>query len=167
MTSKHLTFSKAIRGPFTFTAIGVSIAWVVGCVVLLSVASLFSGDFVSDTILISVLSGLIALASLTFGMVREWVAILEPKDRQDTKVKKDYIVPLFGGMILRLIATVALFIICSYQVAGSVEWIALVTIGWYVFLTTIEVVLLSSRIVADDEVSSNANTTVNCSSPTL
>lgn len=50
---------------------------------------------------------------------------------------------MLAGISIRLLGTVALFLTCRYQLASSAEIIAGMTIGWYVLLTSVEVVAVS------------------------
>ncbi|WP_146601660.1 hypothetical protein [Novipirellula aureliae] len=43
------------------------------------------------------------------------------------------------AMIIRLLGTVAMFVYCRYQLAESPQWLAITLLGWYVYLTTIEI----------------------------
>ncbi|MGB7343326.1 MAG: hypothetical protein WBD20_03880, partial [Pirellulaceae bacterium] len=49
--------------------------------------------------------------------------------------------------------TVALFVLCRYQLAGSVKWIAAVILGWYVVLTFTEIAMLAHSLPQDGVIS--------------
>ncbi|TWU30962.1 hypothetical protein [Novipirellula artificiosorum] len=48
-----------------------------------------------------------------------------------------------AAMMFRLVGTVALFLFCRYQLAEPEGWLALIVLGWYIYLTTIEVSTLA------------------------
>ncbi|MEM0924900.1 MAG: hypothetical protein AAGJ83_02570 [Planctomycetota bacterium] len=52
---------------------------------------------------------------------------------------------MVAGITIRLVGTVALFLTCRYQLASSAEFLAGTAIGWYVLLTSVEVVILGRR----------------------
>lgn len=58
------------------------------------------------------------------------------------------------GILPRLAGTVALFLLCRYHFAASAESIASLTIGWYLFLTSVEVVTLSRELPKADRIHS-------------
>lgn len=47
---------------------------------------------------------------------------------------------LLIGVTIRLVGTVALFLVCRYQMDYSASAVAAITIGWYVYLTFVEVI---------------------------
>ncbi len=53
---------------------------------------------------------------------------------------------LVAGVMIRLLGTVALFLTCRYHMATSAGVIAAMTIGWYVLLTSIEVVVVAREL---------------------
>ena len=53
---------------------------------------------------------------------------------------------LVAGVMIRLLGTVALFLTCRYHMASSLGVIAAMTIGWYVLLTSIEVVVVAREL---------------------
>jgi hypothetical protein len=55
---------------------------------------------------------------------------------------------MMAGTVIRMIGTVALFLTCRYHMTSTTEMIAAMTIGWYVLLTAIEVIVLG-RVLPD------------------
>ena len=150
---------------FTTALAGVVVAWTLFAALLIGLVAAMQTQLLKETVVITLLSGLIGAASMIPGLVGEWMPLMDPsslapKTAQDTNGKHSYIGPLFGGMILRLIATVALFVMCRYQMAAPLQWIAAMTIGWYVVLTTTEVILLSRGMPQADTLGAIASTAV-------
>ena len=139
---------------FTWTFVVVLATWAFLATILSTVMWFIVGEQVRETVTISLLSGLIALVSLVPGIVGEWVPIdastESAESGHDKKGRHDYISPLFGGIILRLVATVALFVLCRYQMAAPEQWIAVMVLGWYSVLMVVEVVLLAKLLRRSD-----------------
>lgn len=57
-----------------------------------------------------------------------------------------------AGMLVRLVGTVALFMTCRYHLAASVEVVGSMTVGWYLYLTTVEVAALARELKRIDHV---------------
>lgn len=56
-------------------------------------------------------------------------------------------VTLLGfGILFRLLGTVALFLTCGYHMPSRTETIAAMTIGWYVLLTFVEVLVVARKL---------------------
>lgn len=143
----------------------VVLAWAVFATALVSLIAWLDVGLLREAIVISLLNGLIAVISFAPGLVREWLPYLDPAEHarkiaQDANGKDNYIGSLFGGMILRLIATVALFVLCRYQMAAPLHWIAAMIIGWYVVMTTTEVFILAKRLPRTDTLGAIATTAV-------
>jgi hypothetical protein len=157
VTEPTLTTSKPSTakpvGAFTGALIVSGVVWLSLSVVLITVVSLMAAGYLRETILVTLLSGLVAAISLTPGLVSEWTLKLNSQRSKQAvqsasaaKANQNYLGPVFGGIILRLVATVALFVMCRYQFAESANWIAALTIGWYVVLTVVEVTLLAKKL---------------------
>lgn len=134
-----------VQRVFTGVLLTLGLAWLLAGSFLIAAVALTANNHLRETILVTVLSGIVAAISLVPGLVGEWTPQPSGKN-QLTGSNPNHMGPVFGGIILRLIATVALFVMCRYQFAQSVHWIAALTIGWYVFLTSVEVTLLSRRL---------------------
>ncbi|MGB7344635.1 MAG: hypothetical protein WBD20_10500, partial [Pirellulaceae bacterium] len=138
--------SEARSGTFLNAAKVVSVVWVLVAVVFLSATRVFAAGHLREMIVISVLSGLIALVSLVPGLVGELTRRFAPESPTTASEQQNHLGPLFGGIILRMLGTVALFVLCRYQLAGSVKWIAAVILGWYVVLTFTEIAMLAHSL---------------------
>jgi hypothetical protein len=144
---------------FTRALVVSGIVWFSLSVMLISAISFLAIDYLRETMLVTLLSGLVAAVSLTPGLVSEWSFRLSTHPGQASRAAKanqNYLGPVFGGIILRLVATVALFVMCRYQFAESVNWIAGLTIGWYVVLTAVEVTVLAKNLPKLDAASTVA-----------
>ncbi len=115
-------------------------SWAVGFAGTIFAAAALPSEVGRAAIMIAIASGLI-------GCLPVWIGLLPPVERgQAASASRrsihHFVRGAIGGMVLRAIGTVALFLTCRYHMAASVEWIAAFTIGWYVVLTTVEVVAL-------------------------
>ena len=134
-------------------------AWIVfGLVVVGVVMSCWPGLFV-EAVVISVASGATAMVSLVPGFVPQ-IRSVDGQTGQDTNGRQNYINCVFSGMILRLVATVALFVLCRYQMAASDQWIAGMIISWYAVLTAVEVIVLARYFPQSDAIESNVTNSV-------
>ena len=95
-----------------------------------------AGDFAwsaSDMVLVAVGSLLVAYVSMLPGL-------------RLSRLESSFYGAMLAGITIRLLGTVALFLTCRYQLASSADLIAGMAIGWYVLLTSIEVITLSRRL---------------------
>ncbi|QDT13241.1 hypothetical protein [Planctomycetes bacterium K23_9] len=142
---------------FTGALVVSGMVWVALSLILILAVTVFAVEFVRQTVLVTVLSGIVAAVSLMPGLVSEWTPQLASNRTVSASTKKqNYLGPVFGGIILRMVATVALFVMCRYQFAESVNWIAALTIGWYVVLTCVEVTWLARKLPQLDATSTVA-----------
>ena len=132
--------------------------WFVVAAALMVLVMATTPNHFKVSLVITVISGMIAMLSLAPGVIGEWSGQTDAKTNSDSYVRQNYLGPLFGGIVLRLVATVALFVLCRYQMADSIHWIASLTIGWYVVLTTTEVVLLVRKLPTTDRLRIHSTT---------
>lgn len=118
------------------TAIATSIAWAVGVFVLLLAHVLLSRYFAYSAVEVLV----VAMGSLLVAHLS-----LLPGLRLSV-LGGGFYQAMLTGITIRMIGTVALFLSCRYQLASSADLLAGMVIGWYVLLTTIEVIALSRRL---------------------
>ena len=102
-----------------------------------------------DAMLIAVASGVIACLALLPGIL---IQVATPSGRPEspetlsTELGGRLIVAVAMGIAIRSTGTVALFLTYRYQLASSTEMIAAMALGWYVFLTSIEVIVLARSL---------------------
>jgi len=151
-------FIKALRAVILGWAIAMLLGW--------GVLARFNNASVASFLLISLGSGLIAILAMLPGVlaqIGQGDALStknndEPEKRasQEDSRRDSFGYTLgsreqtwaeFGrftvawgtAMLIRLLGTVALFVYCRYQLAQSPDWLAIALLGWYVYLTTIEI----------------------------
>ena len=96
----------------------------------------------TNAMLIGICSGMIAVISLTPGLIIEFSL----RDTHSEEGPRDYTSAVLAGILIRLLGTVALFLLCRYQMAPSADTIAGWILGWYILLTATEVVVLAKRL---------------------
>lgn len=127
--------------PTAFRA--VVIVWSLGAGVALTATAVLPQATSQAIVVITIASGLIAAVTMLAAplLSRVW----HGRQRQ-TGPMSEFFVAALAGMILRVIGTVALFLTCRYHMAASVEMIVGMTIGWYLLLTSVEVVTLAREL---------------------
>ena len=107
--------------------------------------------------MIGIASGLIAIAATLPSVVLE-------RKSGSAGDGSTVTVGIFAAVAIRLLGTVALAALCSYQMPAAKGWIAGVTIGWYAYLLVVDVLTLSTLLSRRDRVtfsrSSNAKPSV-------
>ncbi|GAA5510670.1 hypothetical protein [Novipirellula caenicola] len=131
-------------------------AWLVAAVIAMAVTLVRDADRAGDVFFVAVASGMIALASMLPGLCLRWakevksrIASRSTANHADSGSSSDpfgdFVLASGMGMIFRLFGTVALFLFCRYQLAESSQWVAGFTIGWYAYLTLVEVGVLAFK----------------------
>ena len=114
----------------------VSAAWLIAACVVVSAQALIAPEHLAVVSVVSLASILVAALALMPGLLAD-----SQKSSQG-----DYSAPLMASVLLRLVGTVALFLLCRYHLAANDDLLAGIVIGWYVFLTVVEVVALVRRM---------------------
>ena len=96
----------------------------------------------ANAMLIGIGSGMIAVVSLIPGLIIEFSL----REAHSNEGPRDYTPAVLAGILIRLLGTVALFLLCRYQMAPSADTIAGWILGWYILLTATEVVVLAKRL---------------------
>ncbi len=136
------------RGPWRFDSVFahalavVLAAWIVGAALLMATQAWYAPQHFAAVGMVTAFSGLVAVVALLPGLLVAGWSTASPRGRAEN----DYSTPLMASVILRLVGTVALFLLCRYQMAAADELIAAVVVGWYVFLTIVEVTALARRL---------------------
>ncbi|WP_068266627.1 hypothetical protein [Rubripirellula obstinata] len=144
--------SNHVADLFASVAWRVSAAWMAGCLALLLVVIAFAiGEkqfITSDQIIwVSLASGLITLASLVPGLVIGRGVPADKVARSGTAI-----VATSAALGIRFAGTVALFVACRYHFGEESSSIVFLVIGWYVFLTSIEVHGLAGGLTSLDRI---------------
>lgn len=131
------------RSPFASALAAVVAAWLLAAMVqgLLFVAFGLVGE--SDQGAAAAVgggSGLVAVAAMTAGLLLSRSRGREPTSNN---ASLRLMAAAATAMFLRLAGTVALFLTCRYHMAAATDMVLWSTVGWYVYLTTIEVFVLA------------------------
>ncbi|NND99036.1 MAG: hypothetical protein HKN47_17100 [Pirellulaceae bacterium] len=150
--------------PFSNVVRAVVISWVLLGTLLVGAVALLGPEHFAEVVVITVASGLIAIGSLLPGLLTQRWRENTAKLRSNRRPNPNYASALMLGVLLRLIATVALFVMCRYQMAAPVAWIAALTIFWYVVLTSVEVACLARNLPLADHLGILAATSLSLES---
>ena len=142
----HPTTERAVQRSFVHGLIGVIAGWSFVSVILLIAIDHRNAAILTDAVAIAAASGVIACVSILPGMLMQFVVPRGQAADQTTELWGHVTAALAAGMMIRLLGTVALFLTYRYHMASSTEMIAGMTIGWYVFLTSIEVLVLAKTL---------------------
>ena len=129
MNEHKLSIDDAFRRPFAR-----ALAWVIGGGAVALAAMIFfinqiDAALLNDAIVIAMFSVMIACLAMLPGLLVG-------------RCSDGILVNLMAGIPIRLVGTVALFLACRYHMASPSEAIAVITISWYLLLTSIEVLVL-------------------------
>lgn len=133
--------------------------WVLGLVVVsLVLVQLRSTEQVSSTIwseamVIAVASGIIGVIAmlpslLSLRGIKHQTGQSSRSQRGLAEHWTSIAAAVLAGTGIRMIGTVALILTCRYQMASTTEMIVAMTIGWYLLMTTIEVIALGRLLPA-------------------
>lgn len=131
--------------PFRSALMWVAAAWAVGAVIVGGACLLSPAASPFDPLAAAVItigSGLVAGGAVFAGALLHR-SLSPPPCLGDSKPASNPAATLLASavavMSLRLVGTVALFLTCRYHLAASVEVVGSMTVGWYLYLTTVEV----------------------------
>lgn len=112
-----------------------------GWAVLFVVVSLFTYFIASEMLATSVL---IAIASLIIstGALLPGLKLSQSENAKATPTDH-YLRTIVAAMTIRVLGTVALLLVCRYEMGVPLQATALFVCGWYIVLTSIEVSLLA------------------------
>lgn len=130
--------------PYLSGVIAIAIAWLVGmCAsVVLTQAGWLAGS--GDLLLtVGVGSGVVALIAGLPGVATEW---LPGAERAPARIT----IGFSAGVVIRLLGTVALLGLCSYHLPAAKNEIAGTILAWYIFLTTVDVIVLAMLLPRQD-----------------
>lgn len=135
-----------MRRSFATALVGVIVAWTVFTAALLIWTGQQDTQLFADTVVISVASVVIAISSVLPGLLMQFDLASDDSQSQVSQLWGCVTVALAAGMMIRVVGTVALFLTYRYHMASSSEMIAGMTLGWYVILTAIEVMVLAKTL---------------------
>lgn len=138
--------SGRLRQPFINALAWIIVGWSIVAAILWFAIDRRDTGLLTDAMLIAVASGAIACVSQFAGILIQLVNPTSEAKSQSQDRWGRLIVALAVVMTIRSVGTVALFLTYRYQLASSTEMIAGMTLGWYVFLTSIEVLVLARSL---------------------
>tara|TARA_R110002049_G_scaffold2750_2_gene21747 strand:- start:625397 stop:625945 length:549 start_codon:yes stop_codon:yes gene_type:complete len=138
----------------------VALAWLAGSMLTMLVAYLVDTAVLVPAFVVAIGSGLVALVAMapvawfsqrsghpSSAMVASRADVsLAPGvagDVPESALSGDLVSAFMLGTTLRLVGTVALFLLCRYQLGLQPEKIAALVGVWYVWMTSVEVVTLA------------------------
>ena len=156
-TETQTVEAVSIRSLFGKVTSRMLLVWVI-LAVFSTVAVYFSAaDLLWPTTFIAVMSGLISICALVPGMTLaspRFPVESELSRRQRIQRSGLFLVGIQATMIIRVIGTVALLVLCRYQLGLPVETIVLFVCGWYIALTAFEVFWLAKKATVLNAVNS-------------
>ncbi len=141
----------SIRGLFGKVTSRMLLVWAALAVFSSVIVYFAAFDLFWPTTFIAVMSGLISVCALIPGMTLATPQFpVESKLSRQQRIQRSglFLVGVQATMIIRVIGTVALLVLCRYQVGLPVETIVLFVCGWYIALTAFEVFWLSKKATA-------------------
>lgn len=133
------------------------LVWAVLALLSFVIVYFLATDLLWPTALIALMSGLISICALIPGMT-----LATPQFPAESKLSRQqrihrsglFLIGATATMIIRVIGTVALLVLCRYQLAVPVDTIVLNVCGWYIALTACEVFWLAREATSLDAVTS-------------
>ena len=141
----------SIRGLFGTVTSQMLLVWAALAVVSSVIVYFAAFDLFWPTTFIAVMSGLISVCALIPGMTLATPQFpVESKLSRQQRIQRSglFLVGVQATMIIRVIGTVALLVLCRYQMGLPVETIVLFVCGWYIALTAFEVFWLAKKATA-------------------
>ena len=129
------------RSPITSIVITalrrLMLGWAAVFVVVSLVTYLIAPDVLVPSMLIAIASLIISVGALLPG----WK--LSQSENASATPTDHYLGTIVAAMAIRVVGTVALFLLCRYEMGLPPQTIAFFVCGWYVLLTSFEVSLLA------------------------
>ena len=160
MTRDHNDTSSARREvltrPYRLAILWTTVIWLVVVAAFLCRSFLGTAQLAEvssgEALTVAIASLLIAYTAVLPGLFDNWVretgkadeAITTGTRQSDRQLRQTGL--LVAGVMIRLLGTVALFLTCRYQMATPTEAVAAMTIGWYVLLTFVEVLVMAREL---------------------
>ncbi|MFK8110977.1 MAG: hypothetical protein AB8B91_02180 [Rubripirellula sp.] len=115
----------------------VLLAWMLAGISLTACVSRLAPELLQASMVISITSGLISAIALLPGLLLSRDATTR---RSQAGV---FMVACVAAMTIRTTGTVALLVACGYQMVIPLQTLAFFVCGWYVLLTSIEIIWLA------------------------
>ena len=150
-TENQTVEAVSIRGLFGKVTSRMLLVWAALAVFSSVIVYFAAFDLFWPTTFIAVMSGLISVCALIPGMTLTTPQFpVESKLSRQQRIQRSglFLVGVQATMIIRVIGTVALLVLCRYQVEQPVETIVLFVCGWYIALTAFEVFWLAKKATA-------------------
>jgi len=141
----------SIRGLFGKVTSRMLLVWAVLAAFSSVIVFFSASELLWPTTFIAVMSGLISVCALIPGMTLAMPPFpVESKLSRQQRIQRSslFLVGVQATMIIRAIGTVALLVLCRYQLGLPVETIVLFVCGWYIALTAFEVFWLAKEAAA-------------------
>ena len=136
-------WSMLISEDFRFVLRRTAIAWLVGCLISISVAMLGVAELsIPQVIRISIASGFLGFVAILPFSSKAVRRLTGASVVEVLESEVGLFVAFSIGMGIRIIGTVALFLACRYQMGGADGEIAAFVLAWYIYLTLIEIALV-------------------------
>ena len=142
----HPPIERSMQRSFVHALTWVIMGWSIVTAILWCTIDHRDTGLFADVLVISVASGVVACVAVVPGMLIQLVPSKGKVKYQSAELWGRLTTALAAGMMIRSTGTVALFLTYGYQLASSTEMIAGMTLGWYVFLTSIEVLVLAKTL---------------------
>ncbi len=113
-----------------------AVAWLLLLAISSVATYLIAFEAFGASLVIAIASGFVSLVAMLPGLM------IERRMDEKTAETNSLISSIFAAMGIRVTGTVALFLLCRYEMGLPQQTIAFFVCGWYVLLTSIEVSLL-------------------------
>ena len=125
------------------------LVWSAAMLFLVGICLLMGSDSIWAFVLLGLASGVVSFVALLPGVI-----LGAPTSGLANRAGV-FMVACAAAMALRVMGTVALFVVCRYQMGLSLETLAIHVCSWYAFLTAIQVRLLAKSAAAFDTIEGN------------
>jgi hypothetical protein len=142
----HDAFGHSLKRSYARALRWMIAGWLVGIAFVVPLVGSDSG-MLPDALAIAVASAAIACLSMIPGFLTLTHTRKPARPERQTETHGSrFAGSLAAGMLIRVTGTVALFLTCRYHMATTTEMIAGMTIGWYLLLTSLEVLVLAREL---------------------
>jgi hypothetical protein len=137
VTSTSPSNRRSIRSVFIAALLRVLAVWILGAFVVLAGTAKFAPGFVQAAAWITAISGIVSVLALLPGILIGSDSVA-PSNRPVV-----FMVACLAAMTIRIVGTVALLVVCGYQMHIPLQALALFVCGWYLLLTAVEIIWLA------------------------
>ncbi len=130
---------------FIAALIRLLVCWLTMFVMVSLATYLIDREVLAEATLIALASGVISAMALLPGISMAFANFGSSGDQRPTVASK-IVATIVAAMAIRVTGTVALLLLCRYQMVLPPRTMALFVGGWYAWLTSIEVYLLALSV---------------------